>query len=99
MTQLIEEVALEGQSVRVTAREPLPVAFRALAIAAAIRVFERYAALDRLTLSAGSEELTVSRPDVERLLGPEGLARLKDRDGARDVLERAIRDFTGDGTG
>jgi len=37
--------------------------------------------------------------DVERLLGPDGFARLKDRAGAREVLERAIRDFAGDGTG
>ena len=99
MRQLIEGVGLEGQSVRVTARDPLPVGFRALAVAAAIRVFERYAALDRLTLSAGSEEVTISREDVERLLGPEGFARLKDRDGAREVVERAIRDFAADATG
>jgi hypothetical protein len=99
MRQLIEGVALEGQSVRVTARDPLPVGFRALAVAAAIRVFERYTALDRVTLSAGNDQITVSREDVDRLLGPEGFARLKDREAARQVLERAIQDFTGDGTG
>jgi hypothetical protein len=99
MRQRIEAVALEGQDVRVTARDPLPVQPRALAIAAAIRVFDRFPALDRLTLAVGDARVTVSRQDVERLLGPDGFARLKDRDGAREVLERAIRDFAGDGTG
>lgn len=99
MPQLIEAVALEGQNVRVTARDPLPVQPRALAVAAAIRVFDRYPALDGLTLVVGDTRVTLSRQDVERLLGPDGFARLKDRDGARELLERAIRDFAGDGTG
>jgi hypothetical protein len=99
MRQRIEAVALEGQDVRVTARDPLPVQPRALAVAAAIRVFDRFPALDRLTLAVGDARVTVSRQDVERLLGPDGFARLKDRAGAREVLERAIRDFAGDGTG
>ena len=99
MRQRIEAVALEGQDVRVTARDPLPVQPRALAVAAAIRVFDRFPALDRLTLAVGDARVTVARQDVERLLGPDGFARLKDRDGAREVLERAIRDFAGDGTG
>ena len=99
MRHVIEAVALEGQNVHVTARDPLPVAARALAVAAAIRVFQRYPALDRLTLAPGEARVTVSRQDVERLLGPDGFARLKDRDGAREMLERAIRDFAGDGTG
>jgi hypothetical protein len=98
MRQLIEAVALEGQSVRVTARDPLPVDFRALAVAAAIRVLERYPALDGVTLTVGSQEVTLSRQDVDRLLGPDGFARLKDREAARELLERAIRDFTRDGT-
>jgi hypothetical protein len=96
MRQLIEAVTLEGQQVRVSARHPLPVAPRVLAIAAAIRVLERYAALDRLTLAVGEVQVDISRADVDRLLGPEGLAQLKDRDGAREVLERAIREFAGE---
>jgi hypothetical protein len=96
MRQLIETVTLEGQQVRVSARHPLPVAPRALAIAAAIRVLERYPALDRLTLAVGDEHVDVSRADVDRLLGPDGMAQLKDRDGAREVLERAIREFAGE---
>jgi hypothetical protein len=98
MRQLIEAVALEGQSVRVTARDPLPVDVRALAVAAAVRVLERYPALDHVTLAVGSQEITLSRQDVDRLLGPDGFARLKDREAAREVLERVIRDFTRDGT-
>jgi hypothetical protein len=96
MRQLIETVTLEGQQVRVSARHPLPVAPRALAIAAAIRVLERYPALDRLTLAVGEEQIDVSRADVDRLLGPDGMAQLKDRDGAREVLERAVREFAGE---
>jgi hypothetical protein len=98
MRQLIEAVTLEGPQVRVSARHPLPVAPRVLAIAAAIRVLERYPALDRLTLAVGEAQVEVSRADVDRLLGPDGLAQLKDRDGAREVLERAIREFAGEET-
>jgi hypothetical protein len=96
MKQLVEAVKLEGQIVRVSARAPLPVATKTLAIAAAIRVLERYPALDRLALSVGGEEITVTRQEVEQILGPEGFARLKDRDTAREVLERAIRDYAGE---
>lgn len=99
MRQLIEAVALEGAEARVTVRDPLPVAPRALAAAAAIRVLDRYPALDGLTLAVGETRMTISRQDVERLLGPEGLARLKEPDGGRELLERAVREFAGDGTG
>lgn len=97
MRQLIEAVTLEGQNVRVSARDPLHVDPKALAIAAAIRVFERYPALVRLTLSVGNDQLTVSREEVDRLLGPDGFGRLKDRETAREVMERAIREFAGEG--
>jgi hypothetical protein len=96
MRQLIEAVRLEGQQVRVTARHPLPVAPRVLAIAAAIRVLERYPALDRLTLVVEDEQIEVSRAEVDRLLGPDGLAQLKDRDSSREVLARAVREFAGE---
>jgi hypothetical protein len=97
MRQLIEAVTLEGQNVRVSARDLLPVDPKALAVAAAIRVFDRYPALARLTLSVGNEQLTVSREEVERLLGPDGFSRLRDREAAREVLERAIRQYAGEG--
>ncbi len=96
MRQVMEAVTLEGPRIRVDARQPLPVPPRALAVAAAIRVFERYSALDRLTLLAGDVEVTVGREEVERLLGPEGWSRLRDRDGAREAIERAVREFTGE---
>jgi hypothetical protein len=96
MRQLIETVTLEGQQVRVGARHPLPVGARALAMAAAIRVLERYPVLDRLTLAVGEEQVDVSRAEVDWLLGPDGMAQLKDRDGAREVLERVIREFAGE---
>jgi|RhiMetdeSRZDD1v2_1073273.scaffolds.fasta_scaffold235059_3 hypothetical protein len=96
MKQLVEAVTLEGQTVRVNARAPLPVAAKALAIAAAIRVLDRYPALDRLALSVGGADITVTRQEVEQLLGPEGFSGLKDRDTAREVLERAIREYAGE---
>ncbi len=96
MKQLIEAVTLEGQIVRVSARAPLPVDAKALAIAAAIRVLDRYPALDRLALSVGGAEITVTRQEVERLLGPDGFSRLKDRDTAREALDRAIREYAGE---
>ena len=99
MRQLIEAVTLEGQRVRVSARDPLPVPRKSLAIAAAIRVFERYPALVHLTLSVANTEITVSREEVDRLLGPEGFARLKDRDSSREVLQQAIRDYAGEDSG
>jgi hypothetical protein len=98
MRLLIEAVTLEGQNVRVSARDPLPVDPKALAIAAAIRVFDRYSALVRLTLSVGNESLIVSREEVDRLVGPDGFGRLKDREASREVLERAIRQYAGEGT-
>jgi hypothetical protein len=98
MGQLIDAVALEGLNIRVTGRDPLPVEPRAFAVAAAIRVFDRYPVLDRLTLMAGSREITLSRQDIDRLLGPEGFTRLEHRDGVREVLERAIRESAGDET-
>lgn len=96
MKQLVEAVTLEGQIVRVSARAPLPVAAKTLVIAAAIRVLDRYPALDRLVLSVGGAEITVTRQEVARLLGPDGFSRLKDRDTAREVLECAIREYAGE---
>jgi hypothetical protein len=61
-----------------------------LALAAAIRVFERYPVLARLTLTAGGSDVVVSRDEVTRLLGPDGFAPLKDRDRFRQVLARGL---------
>jgi len=78
VSEQIEAVALEGQTVRVTARLPLPVEPRTLAVAAAIRLFERYPVFDRLTLTVGRTETRVSRETISRVLGPRGFAALKD---------------------
>jgi hypothetical protein len=82
----LQAISIEGQHVRVTARGSLSVEPRLLALAAALRVFERYAVLDRLTLTAGDVEVAVSRELVNRLLGPEGFAALKDRTRYRQIL-------------
>jgi hypothetical protein len=96
MRDRIEVVVLEGQHLRVTAREPLGVAPRLLALAAAIRVFERYPIVDRLTLSSGETSIAVSREEVHLLVGPDGFAPLKDRDRFRQLLTRALAEDGGE---
>lgn len=99
MRERIEALALEGRTIRVTARDPLPVEPRALALAAAMRVFERYPVLDRLTLAVGGTEVTASREEVERLLGPEGFSALKDRDRWRRLLGEGLQEAGQEETG
>jgi hypothetical protein len=94
----IESLAVTGQAVRVTAREPLRVEPRVLAVVAAIRVFERYPVFDRLTLSAGSVEISISRQEVNGLLGPDGFASLRERGRAREIVASAIRAYTAEPT-
>ena len=97
MRDRIEAVALEGQNLRVTAREPLGVEPRMLALAAAVRVFDQYPVLDRLTLTAGGSDIVVSREEVHRLLGSDGFAPLKDRERFRQFLTRALAPDGGEG--
>jgi hypothetical protein len=91
VSEPIEAVALEGQTVRVAARLPLPVEPRTLAMAAAIRLFERYPVFDRLTLTVGSTETRVSRETIRRVLGPGGFVVLKDPARYRQVLYDALQ--------
>jgi hypothetical protein len=98
MRDRIEAVTLEGQTLRVTAREPLGIEPRTLALAAAIRVFEQYAALDRLTLTVAGNEVVVSRAEVLRLIGPDGFTPLKDRERFRQLLARALSPDDGEAT-
>jgi hypothetical protein len=98
MRDRIEVVVLEGQHLRVTAREPLGLEPRLLALAAAIRVFEQYPIVDRLTLTTGGGDIAVSREEVHRLVGPDGFAPLKDRDRFRQLLTRALAGEGGEGT-
>ncbi|MGH7264706.1 MAG: hypothetical protein ACREMB_07600 [Candidatus Rokuibacteriota bacterium] len=88
MREQFQAISIDGQHVRVTARDRLSVEPRLLALAAALRVFERYAVLDRLTLTAGDVEVVVSREQVTRLLGPDGFAALKDRTRYRQILSQ-----------
>ncbi len=99
MRDRLEAITLEGRTVRVTARDPLPVEPRVLAVAAAMRVFERYPVLTRLTLTVGDTEVSASREEVERLLGPEGFAALQDRDHWRRLLTDSLQAATGEGAG
>jgi hypothetical protein len=96
MRDRIEAVVLEGQHLRVTARDPLGVEPRMLALAAAIRVFEQYPIVDRLTLTTGRTDVVVSRDEVLRLVGADGFAPLKDRDRFRQLLGRALAPADGE---
>jgi hypothetical protein len=63
-------------------------------VASAIRVFERFPALDGLVLVAGGAEVSLVRADVERLLAPEGLLALQDRGRWPQVLARAVQRYS-----
>jgi hypothetical protein len=91
----IEAVTLEGRMLRVTAREPLPVEPRVIALATAIRVFDRYPILERLTLTTGSAEISLSREEIERLLGRDGFASLREWGRWRQILATAVQAYTG----
>jgi hypothetical protein len=87
----VDAVALTGARLRVDAPAPLPAARETLAVASAIRVFERFPALDGLVLAGGAGEVSVTRADVERLLAPDGFAALRDRGRWPQVLARALQ--------
>jgi hypothetical protein len=87
----VEAVSLGGSTLRVTAPDPVPAERDTLAVASAIRVFERFQALDTLVLAGGDAEVRVTRADVERLLAPEGFAALRDRGRWPQVLARALQ--------
>lgn len=99
MKEQIEAVALKGRHLQVTGRDPLPVEPKALALAAAVRVLERYPVLDRLTLTVGGVEIGVSREEVERLLGSDVFARLREPGRWRQIVADAIRASTGEDAG
>jgi len=91
----IEALTLEGPVLRVTARPPVAAELPLLAIATAIRVFERYPVLDRLILTVGSAEISLSREEVEGLLGPEGLGAAREWGQWSQVLAQAVQTYTG----
>jgi hypothetical protein len=92
--ELIESVALEGTTLRVRAREPLPVELPTLLVGTAMRVFERHSALRRVALATPTVELSVSRDEIERGLGPEGFAALREWGRWRQALARAVQAYT-----
>ena len=94
MKAWVETVSLAGSTLRVTAPDPLPADRGTLAVASAIRVFERFAALDDLVLAGNDHEVSVTRADVERLLAPDGFAALRDRSRWPQVLARAVQRYS-----
>jgi hypothetical protein len=88
-----DAVSLVGSTLRVTAPGPLPAERDTLAVATAIRVFERFPALGDLVLAGGDSEVTLTRGDVERLLAPEGFAALRERGRWPQVLARAVQRY------
>jgi hypothetical protein len=93
----LDSVSLAGSTLRVSAPEPLPADRSTLAVASAIRVFERFAALDELVLLCSEGEVSLVRTDVERLLAPDGFAALRDRGRWSGVLARAVRRYSANG--
>jgi hypothetical protein len=93
MKAWVEGISLAGSTLRVTASEPLPADRATLAVASAIRVFERFAALDSLVLGGDDREVSMTRADIERLLAPDGFAGLQDRGRWPQLLARAVQRY------
>lgn len=94
MKTWVDAVSLAGLTLRVTAREPLPAERDTLAVASAIRVFERFPALDWLVLVSGGGDVPLTRACVERLLAPDGFAALRNRGLWPQVLARAVQRYS-----
>jgi hypothetical protein len=89
----VEAVSLGGSTLRVTAPDPLPAERATLAVASAIRAFERFQALDTLVLAGGAADVRVTRADVEILLAPDGFSAVRDRGRWPQVLARALQRY------
>jgi hypothetical protein len=98
MRSWIDAVTLVGSTVRVTLPSPLPADRDTLAVASALRVFDRFPALDGLVLVSDGVEVALSRADVERLLAPDGFPALQERGRWPQVLARAIQRHARTGT-
>ena len=97
MRAWFETVTLSGRTLRVVTREPLPADAATLAVASAIRVLERFPALDQVCLVAGDGEREISRQEVDRLLAPDGYAALQERGRWPQLLARAVQRYTASG--
>jgi hypothetical protein len=92
----INGLTFSGSTLRVTVADAVPADHATLAVATALRVFDRFPALDRVVMNGGGQpEATLARADAESLLAPIGLAALKDRGRWPQVLARAVQRFTG----
>jgi hypothetical protein len=76
VSAITESVALDGTALTVRLAPALPFDGRMLSAATAIRAFERYPVIDRLTIVAGAAQVTILRLHVEDLLGAPDLAAL-----------------------
>ncbi len=91
MKSWVEAVSLGGSTLHVAAPGLLPAEPDTLAVASAIRVFERFQALDTLVLVGGDGDVRVTRAEVERLLAPDGFDALRDRGRWPQTLARALQ--------
>lgn len=94
MREQIDGLTLEGTTLRVAVREPLPLDLPTLAVATAIRILERFPVFDRVTVTTHTAEVSLTRDEVERLLRPEGFAALREWGRWRQVLARAVQGYT-----
>jgi hypothetical protein len=92
--EYIDAVTLDGLTLRVAARGPASVEPRTLAVATAIRAFERYPILERVVLTMGTAEFGVSRDTVQRLLGPGGFGAIREWGRWRQVLARVVQAYS-----
>jgi hypothetical protein len=99
MRSWIDVVALVGSTLRVSVPSPLPAERETLAVASALRVFERFSAIDGLVLVAEGGEVSLTRADVERLVAPEGFPALQERGRWPQMLARAVQRHCGAGSG
>ncbi len=99
MRSWIDAVTLVGSTLRVIVPSPLPADRDTLAVASALRLLERFPALDGLVLVAEGGEVSLARAEVERLLAPEGFPALQDRGRWPQVLARAVQRHSGMGSG
>ena len=93
MTTLIESIRLEGTEITMTLRPPHNSDWQALAAAAAIRVLESYPVIERVVLKWGTGTFRTSRPDVERMLHPDGFAAITNRARWQDTVNRLVLDY------
>lgn len=94
MREQLDGVVLDGTILRVHARAPLPADTPTVAVATAIRVFERFPVIHAIGLVVGETETRLTRGEVEELLRPDGFAGLRERGRWHQILSRAVQAYT-----